>query len=93
MFLVINHNTITDVNSLPMNSFVQEIYNELEQAQPKVAQLIQAGEDLLEKGNDVSAQALQQNLDNLKSRWDLVTNRATEKKSRLEQALQQVSLN
>ena len=62
----------------------------MEQAQPRVAQLIQAGEDLLEKGNEVSAQALQQNLDNLKSRWDLVTNRATEKKARLEQALQQV---
>ena len=65
----------------------------MEQAQPRVAQLIQSGEDLLEKGNEVSAQSLQQNLDNLKSRWDLVTNRATEKKARLEQALTQVLMN
>lgn len=63
----------------------------MEQAQPRVAQLIQTGEDLLEKGNEVSAQALTQNLENLKSRWDMVTARATEKKDKLEQALEQVS--
>ncbi|CAH2986630.1 unnamed protein product [Chilo suppressalis] len=69
-----------------------EIYNEIEANRPKVEAVLQQGQEYLrrqEKPNPTSQLSL--NLKNLKSRWDNVTARASDKKIKLEIALKEAT--
>ncbi|XP_063388361.1 microtubule-actin cross-linking factor 1 [Cydia fagiglandana] len=69
-----------------------EVYNEIEANRPKVEAVLQQGQEYLrrqEKPNPSSQ--LHQNLKNLKSRWDNITARASDKKIKLEIALKEAT--
>ncbi|XP_060807173.1 dystonin isoform X16 [Amyelois transitella] len=69
-----------------------EVYNEIEANRPKVEAVLQQGQEYLkrqEKPNPTSL--LHHNLKNLKSRWDSVTARASDKKIKLEIALKEAT--
>ncbi|XP_037296445.1 microtubule-actin cross-linking factor 1 isoform X21 [Manduca sexta] len=69
-----------------------EVYNEIEANRPKVEAVLQQGQEYLkrqEKPNPTSQ--LHHNLKNLKSRWDNVTARASDKKIKLEIALKEAT--
>lgn len=62
-------------------------YNELERVEPRVAALLDAGRQLMEKSLDISSPALSQNLKQLQHRWDNIKSRAAERKNKLEEAV------
>ncbi|XP_045505244.1 dystonin isoform X23 [Colias croceus] len=69
-----------------------EVYNEIEANRPKVEAVLQQGQEYIkrqEKPNPTSQ--LHLNLKNLKSRWDNVTSRASDKKIKLEIALKEAT--
>ncbi|CAB3229877.1 unnamed protein product [Arctia plantaginis] len=69
-----------------------EVYNEIEANRPKVEAVLQQGQEYLkrqDKPNPTSQ--LHHNLKNLKSRWDNVTARASDKKIKLEIALKEAT--
>nr|XP_034826088.1 dystonin isoform X9 [Maniola hyperantus] len=69
-----------------------EVYNEIEANRPKVEAVLQQGQEYIkrqEKPNPTSQ--LHLNLRNLKSRWDNVTSRASDKKIKLEIALKEAT--
>ncbi|CAH2057368.1 unnamed protein product, partial [Iphiclides podalirius] len=69
-----------------------EVYNEIEANRPKMEAVLQQGQEYLkrqEKPNPTSQ--LHHNLKNLKSRWDNVTSRASDKKIKLEIALKEAT--
>ncbi|XP_048001317.1 microtubule-actin cross-linking factor 1-like [Leguminivora glycinivorella] len=69
-----------------------EVYNEIEANRPKVEAVLQQGQEYLrrqEKPNPSSQ--LHQNLKNLKTRWDNITARASDKKIKLEIALKEAT--
>ncbi|XP_026332684.1 uncharacterized protein LOC113239782 isoform X5 [Hyposmocoma kahamanoa] len=69
-----------------------EVYNEIEANRPKVEAVLQQGQEYLrrqEKPNPTSQ--LHHNLKTLKSRWDNVTARASDKKIKLEIALKEAT--
>ncbi|XP_041970881.1 dystonin isoform X11 [Aricia agestis] len=69
-----------------------EVYNEIEANRPKVEAVLQQGQEYIkrqEKPNPHSQ--LHLNLKNLKSRWDNVTSRASDKKIKLEIALKEAT--
>ncbi|XP_072947997.1 microtubule-actin cross-linking factor 1 isoform X8 [Epargyreus clarus] len=69
-----------------------EVYNEIETNRPKVEAVLQQGQEYIkrqQKPNPTSQ--LHLNLKNLKSRWDNVTSRASDKKIKLEIALKEAT--
>ncbi|XP_022123578.2 dystonin isoform X29 [Pieris rapae] len=69
-----------------------EVYHEIEANRPKVEAVLQQGQEYIkrqEKPNPTSQ--LHLNLKNLKSRWDNVTSRASDKKIKLEIALKEAT--
>ncbi|XP_052759151.1 dystonin isoform X18 [Galleria mellonella] len=69
-----------------------EVYNEIEANRPKVEAVLQQGQEYLkrqEKPNPTSQ--LHHNLKTLKTRWDSVTARASDKKIKLEIALKEAT--
>ncbi|XP_050356013.1 dystonin isoform X20 [Nymphalis io] len=69
-----------------------EVYNEIEANRPKVDAVLQQGQEYIKrqvKPNPTSQ--LHLNLTNLKSRWDNVTSRASDKKIKLEIALKEAT--
>ncbi|XP_045455993.1 microtubule-actin cross-linking factor 1 [Melitaea cinxia] len=69
-----------------------EVYNEIEANRPKVEAVLQQGQEYIkrqDKPNPTSQ--LHLNLTNLKSRWDNVTSRASDKKIKLEIALKEAT--
>ena len=68
-----------------------EVFNELEQTGPKVEAVLQQGQEYLKKGSNKSSSNLQQNLKNLKTKWDSVLTRANDKKIKLEIALKEAT--
>lgn len=78
-----------DINS--KYSFLQEVYNELEENRPKVETVLLQGQEYLKKSPHTGASNLQHNLKTLKQRWDNVTARANDKKIKLEIALKEAT--
>ncbi|XP_022818700.1 microtubule-actin cross-linking factor 1 isoform X19 [Spodoptera litura] len=69
-----------------------EVYNEIEANRPKVEAVLQQGQEYLKKQDRPNPTSqLHHNLKNLKSRWDNVTARASDKKIKLEIALKEAT--
>ncbi|XP_047035660.1 dystonin isoform X33 [Helicoverpa zea] len=69
-----------------------EVYNEIEANRPKVEAVLQQGQEYLKKQERPNPTSqLHHNLKNLKSRWDNVTARASDKKIKLEIALKEAT--
>ncbi|KPJ00724.1 Dystonin [Papilio xuthus] len=69
-----------------------EVYNEIEANRPKMEAVLQQGQEYLKRQQKPSPTSqLHHNLKNLKSRWDNVTSRASDKKIKLEIALKEAT--
>ncbi|CAG9131638.1 unnamed protein product [Plutella xylostella] len=69
-----------------------EVYNEIEANRPKVEAVLQQGQEYLKRQERPSAGSqLHHNLKTLKTRWDNVTVRASDKKIKLEIALKEAT--
>uniref|UniRef100_T1IVF3 Dystonin n=1 Tax=Strigamia maritima TaxID=126957 RepID=T1IVF3_STRMM len=68
-----------------------EVYNELEATRPRVESMQQQGTDFVKRSTEGAATNLQHNLKTLRQRWDNVTNRANDKKIKLEIALKEAT--
>ncbi|KAI8432884.1 hypothetical protein MSG28_013810 [Choristoneura fumiferana] len=71
---------------------IAEVYNEVEANRPKVEAVLQQGQEYLRRQDKPNPSSqLTQNLKNLKSRWDNITVRASDKKIKLEIALKEAT--
>ncbi|KAK2708582.1 hypothetical protein QYM36_014249, partial [Artemia franciscana] len=67
------------------------VYDELEENRPKVETILQQGSEYLKRSNEGAASSLQHNLKTLRQRWEMVMNRASDKKIKLEIALKEAT--
>ena len=68
-----------------------ELYGELEHNRSKVEAVLQRGDTFLSKSKESASTNLKHNLKTLKQRWEHVTNRANDKKIKLEIALKEAT--
>ena len=74
------------LNDFTLKWSFQDIFTELEKAEPKVESLLSRGGDLLEKSPPDQVQGLNQDLATLKARWDNINSRARERHGKLQEA-------
>ena len=70
-------------------SYQQETYRELEHFTPRVQSLQDTGHALLRKSPGSAGESLKHSLHTLKTRWDNISSRATERKRKLDEAKNQ----
>ena len=83
--IIIEVQNVTRLNDSTSKWSFQDIFTELEKAEPKVESLLSRGGDLLEKSSD-QVQGLNQDLATLKARWDNINSRARERHGKLQEA-------
>ncbi|KAK3581860.1 hypothetical protein CHS0354_032763 [Potamilus streckersoni] len=68
-----------------------EVYNEIGNIEGDVARIQSNGQKLVKKSPDIAAANIKQNLQFLQQRWDHIKGRAEDRKSKLEEAVQQAN--